>query len=162
AEEPGCHPGEEGRGQVSRRRSAMRARCSRAMWFAWLVAMLASPGCRHNFANENDALREKILNLETQVDQLKRRNSELEAQVKAVVNPTPTTPEDIRLNTPQVAEISIDSLSFARDTDKDGRPDTLMVYLTSADGLGRFTQLVGTVDVSAAIVPIKSDPVSIG
>lgn len=131
-----------------------------------LVLMLAAtvllPGCRHNFANENDTLRARVVDLESQVDQLNRRNAELEAQVRSDAGAPTTLPEDIRLNTPHVAELAIDKLSFARDTNKDGRADLLTVYLKPADGLGRFVQMVGSINVVAAIVPVKGEPVSIG
>lgn len=120
-------------------------------------------GCRvGNFANENDTLRAKVVDLELQIDQLKRRNTELEAQARTIVAVPTTLPEEVRLNTPQVAEVSIDGLSFVRDTDKDGRPDLLTVYLTPVDGLGRFVQIVGTIDLTTALVPMRGDPANIG
>src|SRR5690349_2418985 len=74
-------------------------------------------GCRvGNYANENDTLRSKVVDLESQIDQLKRRNAELEAQAKTQTAGPTSLPEDVRLNMPHAAELSIDKLSFARDS----------------------------------------------
>ena len=47
-------------------------------------------------------------------------------------------PQEVRDATPHVTDISIASVSHATDTDDDGRPDTLTVYVEPTDGRGRF------------------------
>jgi len=121
-------------------------------------------GCGHSsqIAKANDELRIKNLELQSQVDQLTSRNKELELELKRVSATATSMPEDVRANTPHVASLKVGRLSFARDTDGDGRPDSLTLYLDPADGLGRFVQMVGTVTVNAAILPADADAVTIG
>src|SRR6185436_11190168 len=71
-------------------------------------------------------------------------------------------PEDIRQNIPHVTGIEIGRLSFAHDSDGDGRNDALTIYLNPTDGRGRFTQMVGPVSISAASVPAHADASTIG
>jgi hypothetical protein len=113
-------------------------------------------------AKANDALRAKNASLERQVNELARRNKELEAQLQLAARPPSTLPEEILANAPQVTEITIGRLSHARDNDGDGRTDTLLLYLHPADGRGRFVQLVGTVSVHAVLLPGDADATTIG
>jgi hypothetical protein len=129
----------------------------------FMAVLVSLAGCRvGNYANENDTLRAKVVDLESQIDQLKRRNAELEAQARSIVTAPITMSEDVRLNMPQAAELSIDKLSFVRDSNKDGIPDMLTLYLKPVDGLGRFVQIVGTIDVTVAVIPLKGEPATIG
>lgn len=113
-------------------------------------------------AKANDELRSKNLELQKKADQLTLRNKELEQELKRASSGPTTLPDDIRANIPHVASLKIGRLSFARDTDGDGRPDTLTLYLDPADGMGRFVQVVGTVSAIAAILPADADAITIG
>ncbi len=122
-------------------------------------------GCSANpakLAAENDRLRAELLDLRKQVDGLRRRNTELQADLGRFSADPEALPPEIRANTPHVAEITIGRLSHVRDEDDDGRPDTLVVYVKPVDGLGRAVQLVGHLSVNAALLPADADAITIG
>lgn len=138
----------------------------RAMRFSPLVILaLSLAGCgasASKVSQENDRLRERILQLEQEVKGVKARNAELETRL-AQADRTPTTiPDEVAASTPHVAAIALSRLSHARDDNHDGRPDTLLLYLEPSDGLGRFLQLVGTITVHAAILPDQDPAQTIG
>lgn len=119
--------------------------------------------CSHNdkIAKANDALREKNMDLEKQVDGLGRRVRELEAQVRADAMAASATgggiPAEILENTPRPASLSIDRLSFARDKDRDGRIDSLYVIVEPEDGMARFVPLVGRMTATVTITGADAD-----
>ena len=119
-------------------------------------------GCGRKLSRENDALRAQIVELESSLAQLERRNRELRNELAAAAAVPDSLPEEVRAATPHVASVSIGRLSHARDADGDGRIDRLILYVNPADGLGRFVQFAGTLSVTAAILPPDTDPISIG
>jgi hypothetical protein len=132
--------------------------------FSSIVLWSCATGCssRGTFANENDVLRRKVLELEGQVKDLERRNAELQAEVFAAAAAPQSIPPEIRENTPHVAELKISRLSHARDEDGDGVMDLVALYIEPRDGRGRFTQLVGPLSVNAAVLPAQSSASTIG
>jgi hypothetical protein len=138
--------------------------CLRILCAAVLVAVVAgtNAGCQRDFSNQNDILREQVMDLEEKVDALERRNRELEAELARIADEPGSLPAEIRANIPNLVEISIDRLSHALDTDNDGRADLLRVYVEAADGRGRFIQLVGSVSVHAAVLPAEDESITIG
>jgi hypothetical protein len=133
-----------------------------ALAAAVVVAVLGGCVDTAKLVEENERVREELLNLGKQVDRLSRRNRELEAELTRVSATPDSLPEAIRANTPHVAEIKIGRLSHARDQDGDGRADTLLVYIRPADGLGRTIQLVGDVGVNAMVLPEDGEAITIG
>jgi hypothetical protein len=127
------------------------------------AAVAGAAGCRGggDFANENDALREKVLDLERDLARSRRRITELEAEL-ATIAAVEAGDEVIHANTPHVATLDIGRLSHVRDLDEDGTVDTLVLYVTPADGLGRFVQLVGELTAHAAVLPGGGEAVTIG
>jgi hypothetical protein len=124
-----------------------------------LTSALLTCGCgQRRFTNENDALRVKVLELETELAALKQRNAELEAELAAAAAADRALPAEITANIPHVAGIAISRLSHLRDADEDGTPDTLVVYVNPTDGLGRFVQLVGRLSLHAALLPMDEQP----
>jgi hypothetical protein len=124
-----------------------------------LTSALLTCGCgQRRFASENDALRAKVLELETELAALKKRNTELKAELAAAAGSDHALPEEITANIPQVTGIAISRLSHLRDADEDGTPDTLIVYVNPTDGLGRFVQLAGRLSVHAALLPMDGEP----
>ncbi len=101
------------------------------------------------------------MELEQQNRDLTNRTAELEAQRLRAGNDSGVA-QDVRDATPHVAAISIDAISHVLDKDGDGRPETLVLYVTPSDGLGRFVQMVGDLSVHTAVLPTDSDAVSIG
>ena len=142
---------------------AFRARAVAAAVLAGSL-LLAITGCSHGGRVEkaNDELRQENETLKQQIAEVTARNKELESELHRPSGVATTLPEDIRANIPHVTAIEIGRLSFARDTDGDGRPDTLTIYLNPTDGRGRFTQLVGTLTISAAVVPADADASTVG
>lgn len=134
----------------------------RPLLTAWITLAFALSGCgQRHFANESDVLRARVLELETEAAALEKRIAELEAELSASAAPDPRPPEIIA-NTPHVTGISIGRLSHLRDTDEDGTPDMLIVYIDSTDGRGRFVQLVGHLTVHAALLPARAEARTIG
>lgn len=129
-----------------------------------ILLVTTSAGCASDqrLVRENDRLRERVHELQENADQLTLRVAELEAEVRRASALASSLPEEIRANTPHVAEIRLGRLSHAGDEDEDGRPDTLVVYLHPRDGLGRFIQLVGKVSVNAALLPAEAEAVTVG
>lgn len=121
------------------------------------------PGCRgrQDFLNENDRLRAEVMSLRDQIQWLEQRNCELEQAVSQRTHSRDLIHEDVLANTPRVAAISLGRLSHLRDTDDDGRPDLLVAYVRSVDGLGRFVQVVGELTVHAAVLSADADAVTL-
>lgn len=136
-----------------------------------LFGLAALAGCSNasRVASENDRLRREVFDLESQRDALTLRIRELEAAVasasaaSAGASHDPAMTEQVRLATPHVASISIGSLSHAVDGDGDGRADTIVLYVTSRDSLGRFTQMTGHVTYAATSLPTEGPtPIVLG
>ena len=111
---------------------------------------------------ENDRLRERVLELETELQHETRQNAVLRARLQRTDANAPADVQEVEANTPYVAEITIGRLSHARDTDQDGELDELLVYVEPIDGWGRVTQLVGSLSVHAAVLPALADAQTIG
>ena len=130
-----------------------------------LPAMIALAGCGTGgsvVATENDRLRAQVLELEGQVKTLTSRSAELQTQLNQALQRPDSVPAEIAENTPHVTSIALNRLSHARDSDGDGRMDTITLFLEPADGLGRFLQIVGSVAMHAAILPTDGPAKTIG
>ena len=128
-----------------------------------VAAALLAAGCGpRNFANENDVLRARVMDLEDEIEALKLRNAELAAELEAASSAPDSLDEDVRANIPQIAEINIDRRSHVRDADDDGVNDMLVVYVKPRDGLGRFVQMVGTLTVRAELLTEFGDALDAG
>jgi len=129
---------------------------------ATLVAALTT-GCGSfkKVSQENDRLRALVMELEDANRELAGRSAELDGQVQRLTRDLPIT-QEVRDATPHVTDVSIAAVSHATDTDGDGRPDTLIVYVEPTDGRGRFVQLVGELSVHAATLPADGDAITLG
>ncbi|MHC4079705.1 MAG: hypothetical protein ACYS15_13950 [Planctomycetota bacterium] len=133
---------------------------SRIIAVVVLLAVLA--GCGKKASRQNDMLRARVMDLETQVEQLTDRNRELEAALAEAEAAPGELPQVVRANVPRVARIEIDRLSHALDEDGDGRVEALLVYVKPTDGLGRFVQLAGWLSVHAADLPPDAEATTLG
>ncbi len=117
-----------------------------------LLAVAAGGGCfgKRNFATEGDALRASVVELESENAALTRRVAELEAELEAAATTSGSLSEEVRAAIPHPVEITLSRLCHAVDSDDDGSPDLLRLYLTPLDGRGRFVPLVGNLTVVAA------------
>lgn len=148
------------------RAAAFRSRITRMKCAALLIILgvaLIGGGCRAGrVSRANDELRQKVLQLETEVKSLTARNRELVVELEREASKPDSVPQEIRLATPHAVKLDIGRLSHARDASGDGVIDTLLIYLHPSDGRGRFTQLVGSMDVHAAVLPPQDQAVTIG
>lgn len=120
------------------------------------VAAAALTGCTQgprDFENENDRLRRRVLELENEVESLRAERSELRAKLaEAQRTPGGVAPEALEA-LPRVAGINIDRLSGPDDTDRDGAPDRIVVYVKPYDARQRFLQIAGELAVDAFALP---------
>lgn len=121
---------------------------------------ITATGCKARAtvrASDADPLRQRIVELERQVNSLQRQNAELEAKLTQSIDEQTA---DVLQATPQLAGIAIERLSHLRE--RPGDEPSLLVYIRPSDGLGRFVQMVGTVSINAAVLPRDQDAFSIG
>ena len=115
-----------------------------------VVLLVLLAGCGKKASRQNDLLRARVMDLETQVQQLTDRNRELEAALAQAEAVPGTPPEEVRANIPHVVRVGIDRRSHALDEDGDGQVEALKIYVKPADGMGRFVQLAGWLSIHAA------------
>ena len=116
-------------------------------------ALLALVGCSNATMlkpTDSDALRVQVRDLKVQVEELTQVNAQLELQVKAAAQSAQAgsgiSPE-AALATPKLVQIRVGSPSHY-EKDAAGGRCLATLYLEPQDGLGRFLQVVGTLDVS--------------
>lgn len=126
-----------------------------------VCSSIAGAGCRRDFTTQGDVLRERILELERENERLVLRSAELQAELQAAAARPASLPAEALAAQPRVAGIRIGRLSHVADTDEDGQPDLLRLYVTSRDGRGRFLQLVGSLSLNAAILPADAEAVTV-
>jgi hypothetical protein len=129
-----------------------------------VLAAAVVTGCQSHKRTyaENARLRSEAIALRDQVQSLERANAELHLQMEAAAGePAGVDPEIIEI-TPPVVSNDIDRLSHSRDAKGEGRIDTLVVYVRSTDGRGRFTQMTGRLAVDAMVTGPSTEPASIG
>jgi len=124
------------------------------------IAALMQSGCQRDFSTEADALRERVMTLEREVESLERENAELRATLRVAARQHSDFSPELLAATPRVAELSIGRLSHARSTARDDEPDEIRVYLQPADGRGRFVPLTGIVRVHAVVLA-ENEPLTI-
>ncbi len=134
--------------------------CAIALAFTCALSGCSSGPSR--VATENDRLRAQVVELEKEVRAVKGRNAELEAQLRHASKAPGTVSEEVAAATPRLVAISLGRLSHASDDNADGRFDSLVLYLDPADGLNRFMQIVGTVSMHAAVLPVDAPAQTIG
>ena len=125
----------------------------RAATLLLFALTIAAGGCNKAtilMPTEADQLRAMVRDLSLKVDQLNSANAELkqqleiankDAQVRTGISP------EVASATPQLVRVRVGSSShFARSGEANVCVAT--IYLEPQDGLGRFLQIVGTLDVS--------------
>ncbi len=110
-----------------------------------------SVGGSRSASAENDRLRREVLDLNTRIQSLEREREELRVKSAGLIAyPTnPLAPEALEA-LPLCTSVSISTLSGLRTVDA-GK--TLAVMFEPRDGRDRFTQVAGSVTVSAAFLP---------
>jgi hypothetical protein len=128
---------------------------------AMTLAIAAGCGSAKRVSSENDRLRAQVLDLQDENRSLASQVEELQGQFDRATGES-SVPRAVLAATPHVASLSIDSLSHTVDTDDDGYADTLTVYVSPSDGLGRLVQLVGDLSIHVALLPPDGDAVTMG
>lgn len=126
-----------------------------------VVVPLALSGCRaggKSFDNENDTLRRKVTELESEVARLTAERNEATAKLTEMARAQASTEAGQTLEAlPRVAGIEIDRYSgFNRPLGDAGRarprPEEITVYVRPFDGRQRFVQVAGTLTVEATLL----------
>ncbi|MSR69407.1 MAG: bZIP transcription factor [Phycisphaerales bacterium] len=98
----------------------------------------------------NDPLRVQVRDLTEQVSSLEAKNAQLEAQLASLANEskalTGIDPEVIAA-TPKMVRVAIESASHL-ETNQRTNLCVARVYVAPSDGLGRFVQIVGRINLS--------------
>lgn len=137
---------------------------------AIVCAALALAGCRSgpkNFDNENDDLRRKNLELNQQVESLTRQRDETLAKLAEAQRMASWDGQDlaasVRQALPRCAAIEFGILSGPADTDNLPGFDAVDIYIVPRDGMGRFVQIVGSVDIRVDLLPgLSEEPLRLG
>ena len=125
------------------------------------LALATGCGSAKRVSSENDRLRAQVLDLQDENRSLTDQLQELQAQLQRAAGESPV-PRAVLAATPHVTTLSIDTLSHTVDDDDDGHPDSLTVYVSPADGLGRLVQMVGELSIHLALLPANGDAITIG
>jgi hypothetical protein len=110
---------------------------------------------------ESDRLRKENLDLSRQVDELKTKTDLQQAQINTLQQRLETkskvegvAPADV----PAAVTLRFDRYSGFYDTDGDGQPDTLRVYLETLDQRGRFVPVAGRAVLQAVVITPDQPP----
>lgn len=125
--------------------------------------LLALAGCRGRALapNANDALREELARRTDERDAAVARASELESKLAASEKARAGSSDpEVEAARPALARLSISGLSAIRPSGPDTAACALV--LVPSDGLGRFTQVAGTLKVSVAAMVPGSAPLPAG
>lgn len=120
---------------------------------ALMVALSSLAGCSGAKVlkpNENDRLRGQVNELNAKVEDLTRQKVQLEQQLAVLtkqMQEAAGVDPAIAAVTPRLAQVRIGSESHYQCT-QPGQQCLARVYLEPQDGLGRFLQVVGSVEVS--------------
>ncbi len=127
-----------------------------------LGAIVALAGCRakpKDFENENDTLRRRVLELETQLGALQAERGELNAKLTELTHRHNLAADEGAFTASVVEALPrCAGIEFARFTslgDRDGTPgpEVIDVYIRPFDGRQRFVQVAGRLSVSATLIP---------
>lgn len=129
------------------------------------VLVMITGGCqsdRKTYA-ENARLRSDVLQLKEVNESLQQRIAELNLQLQDAASDSADVPAEVQAVVPHVTSIAISRLSHAKDSDDDGKPDTVVIYIVPSDGLGRFTQLAGPLGASVmTVASVGGEPIRLG
>jgi len=129
-------------------RTRRRLSCAAVLTYA---AFLLS-ACGGNYLNENDTLRRRVLELETQNTQLAQRVDGLETQLKIEQRAEGLDlPEGV--HPPRTVALHLDAYTGPIDKNRDGKPDHLRFYVIPRDADQRFVPTLGELSISVVATP---------
>jgi hypothetical protein len=129
----------------------------------WMVVLCLLPACRSNYLNENDRLRARVLELESQVARLHERTEaaekRLEVEVRKQSAGQPELPQGVA--PPHTSRIEIIKPSRGADTDRDGKEDAVRIYLATYDQHNRLLPTLATAKVTVAAARAGMEAVTV-
>jgi hypothetical protein len=148
-------PTSQGRRPARRDTGTARPPASRA-WRLAALALLGTSGCTVTAVAPTaaDRNRERVIELEDEVDRLTRRMTELESALGVALK-APLRPdgqriaEDILAAAPLAVTMDIGRFSGLIDGDSDGLPEAVRLHLQPRDGRGEVVQVAGRATLEA-------------
>lgn len=123
------------------------------------VAVITLPACRvggvRSVEAENDRLRQEMLDKDKKQRELEGEITELKVKLAEACRAQTPLPDDVLHALPRVTSLEVSSLCGFEPTDANVPASAVSVWFETQDGRGRFVQAVGTVTISALILPPK-------
>jgi hypothetical protein len=143
--------------------SRVPGRAARVIALVGLVTASAW-GCRGgDFYNENDRLREEVLDLRERVEELRAEREELAAKLAERRRlSADSIPEEALAAMPRLAGVRIGRFSGPRDADGSSGLEVMDVYLEPFDGRRRFLQITARVSAEVFLLGPVSEGGSSG
>ncbi len=124
-----------------------------------LMSVAALPACTGDFTTPDDdllrrnqALVDRVRDLEQRIDEQVLRSEALEKQIAA---------GDAAAQPPKLAAVKLGRYTGSLDLDGDGRDDVIRIYLRTLDEQGRFLPVKATAVVKAVQIAADADPATI-
>jgi hypothetical protein len=130
---------------------------------AMAAAALAGCSVRVLSPSDDDALRETVATQAARIESLERRERELEAQLRTASGSEvrdAAIDAEAEAARPRLASVALGGSSCLR-LRRDASPE-LLLHLEPRDGRGRFLQIVGTLEIEAALLAVGEDPRILG
>jgi len=136
-------------------------------------ATILNPSVNDALRAENQSLRDRIAELQLEVDELKSRVAQHDRAASAATpgsgasatgGPGAVVPLDREADEamPRVAGVQIDSASeLVRESNGPDAPVTLRLWVKPRDGRGRFHQMVGRLTVGAVVIRAGQPPLTL-
>lgn len=128
-------------------------------WVAILTAAVAMPACTKDFSTPDDnllrrnqALVDRVRDLEQRIDEQVLRSEALEKQIAG---------GDAAVQPPKLAAVKLGRYTGSLDLDGDGRDDVIRIYLRTLDEQGRFLPVKAAAVVKVVQIAADADPVTI-
>jgi hypothetical protein len=124
-----------------------------------LAALALLTGCRvggvRSVEAENDRLRQEMVDKEKKQHELEGEIAELKVKLAEASRAQAQHPDEVLQALPRVTSLEVSSLSGFEPNDVNAPATTVAVWFETEDGRGRFVQAVGTVTISALLLPSK-------
>lgn len=122
-----------------------------------LMILAPLPSCRvggvRSVEAENDRLRQEMLDKDKKQRELEGEIAELKVKLAEANQAQGQHPDEVLQALPRVTSLDVSSLSGFEPNDASAPATTVAVWFETLDGRGRFVQAVGTVTVSALLLP---------
>ncbi len=126
-----------------------------------LILAFSLFGCGNAFLTPDDALRQRVLELETENAALIQRRDGLEKRL-AIQDGQNGTSLPAGTERPICVRIELDPYTGPIDRDHDGKLDGIRLYVVPRDAKSRFIQTLGTLHCTATAIPAGDEPITVG